>query len=52
MEMPTVWEAHVDYTFGTMFDKWQAEGREVKVGGSPLNAVRRQPAPYTPPSPC
>lgn len=31
----------VDCTFGAIFDKWHRESRGVRVGGSPLTAVRR-----------
>lgn len=37
------------YTFGAMFDNWHGEGRGVRVGYSPLNAVRHQPVAHTPP---
>lgn len=28
-----------------MFDRWQSEGKGVRVGGSPLTAARHQPSP-------
>lgn len=41
--MPSVWAAYVDHTFGQMFDRWHADGKCARVGGSPLHAVRHQP---------
>lgn len=40
---------YVDHAFGALFEKWQGEGKCIRIGRSPLNAIRHQPEVPTPP---